>query len=181
MLLITVRGDEEWDEANEEFLPSFEITLRLEHSLVSISKWEAKWHKAFLGKQPKTSEESLDYIRCMVVSQNVEPRFLEYLTPENINEINSYIDNPMSATYIPDRPNGAVGKDVATSELIYYWMVAYQIPSEYEKWHLNRLLTLIKICDLKNSPNDKPRNVNEIMQSHAAINAARRKKLGTKG
>lgn len=180
MLRLTIRGEEYWDEEKEEFVPSFERTLQLEHSLVSISKWESKWRKAFLGKQEKTAEETIDYIKCMTITQNVDPSIYEHLSRENIDEVNEYIAAPMTATYIPEDPESTTNSEVVTSELIYYWMLCYQIPQEYQKWHLNRLLTLIKVCNMKNEPNKK-RSAKDIMARNAAINAARRKKYGTKG
>ena len=181
MLQITIPSRELWDESTNEFVITKEQTLQLEHSLISISKWESKWQKAFLTKQEKTHEETIDYIKCMTLNQNVDPNIYNYLTNENIRQINSYIDSPMTATYFSEGKEGRGGHgEQITSELIYYWMIALQIPFECQKWHLNRLLTLVRVCNIKNQP-PKKRSRREIMSRNAALNAARRKQLNTKG
>ena len=180
MLEITIRADERWDEEKEVFIPSVEKMIRLEHSLVSLSKWESKWCKAFLGRQEKTYEETVDYVKCMTITQNVDPDIYNQLSPENFEEINRYIEAPMTAAYYFESPNAPKGREVIVSELIYYWMIAYNIPSQYEKWHLNRLLSLIKMCEMKNSP-DKKMSVQDIAARNAALNAERKRRLGTKG
>lgn len=176
MLRITIPSQELYDEKNNKIVTTKETTLQLEHSLVSISKWEAKWRKPFIspnGENNKTTEETIDYIKCMTITQNVDPKIYNYLTVENIKEINSYIESPMTATTIKDTPGGTKKENI-TSELIYYWMVASEIPFECEKWHLNRLLTLIRICSIKNQP-AKKMSKNEILSRNAKVNAARRK------
>jgi len=180
MLQITIPAVELWDERKQEFVITKEQTLQLEHSLVSISKWESKWCKPFLSKQEKTSEETLDYIKCMTITQNVDPEVYNYLTIGNINEINEYIEAPMTATYFSDEKTNKTSREQVTAELIYYWMIAFNIPFECQKWHLNRLLTLIKVCNIKNQP-PKKRSKKEIMSRNAALNAARRKRLNTSG
>ena len=180
MLQITIPAVELWDERKQEFVITKEQTLQLEHSLVSISKWESKWCKPFLSKQEKTFEETLDYIKCMTITQNVDPEVYNYLTNKNIEEINNYIDAPMTATYFSDDKTVKPSREQITAELIYYWMIALNIPFECQKWHLNRLLTLIKVCNIKNQP-PKKRSRQEIMSRNAALNAARRKQLNTKG
>ena len=181
MLQLTIPlSPEGWDEVNEVFIEPKVTTIKLEHSLLSLSKWESKWCEPFLSKKNLTNEESLDYIRCMTVSKNVDPKVYLHITKENVDEIIKYINAPMTATTFSKNSNGKSSKEVITSELIYYWMIAYQIPSEYEKWHLNRLLTLIRICSIKNSP-PKKMGRGEVMRNNAALNAARRKKLNTKG
>lgn len=180
MLQITVPGSEFWDSKKEEFVYLDEKTLQLEHSLVSISKWESKWHKPFLLKDEKTTEEILDYIKCMTITQNVSPDVYLRLTKDNVNEIKAYIENSMTATTFSEEVMSKGGREIVTSELIYYWMVALGIPSEYQKWHLNRLLTLIRVCNVKNAP-PKKRSKKEIMSRNAALNAARRKQYNTRG
>jgi hypothetical protein len=180
MLQITIPAVEQWDERKQEFVTTKEQTLQLEHSLVSLSKWESKWCKAFLTKQEKTLEETLDYIKCMTITQNVDPEVYNYLTNKNIDEINKYIEAPMTATYFSDDKTVKTSREQITAELIYYWMIALNIPFECQKWHLNRLLTLIRVCNIKNQP-PKKRSKKEIMSRNAALNAARRKHLNTKG
>lgn len=180
MLQITIPAVELWDERKQEFVTTKEQTLQLEHSLVSISKWESKWCKPFLSKQEKTFEETLDYIKCMTITQNVDPEVYNYLTNKNIEEINNYINAPMTATYFSDDKIAKTSREQITAELIYYWMIALNIPFECQKWHLNRLLTLIKVCNIKNQP-PKKRNRKEIMSRNTALNAARKKQLNTKG
>lgn len=180
MLQIIVPGVEAWDDKKQEFLYTKEQSLQLEHSLVSVSKWESKWCKPFLSNRDKSVEEILDYIRCMTLTQNVDPNIYNCLTQDNIDKVNRYIESPMTATYFSEDPNGRKSREVITSELIYYWMVALNIPFECQKWHLNRLLTLIRVCNIKNQP-PKKRSKREILSRNAALNEARRKQLNTKG
>ena len=181
MLYITVPSVELWDEVKEEFVKTKEQTLQLEHSLVSISKWEAKWCKVFLSKKEKTYEETIDYIKCMTITQNVSPDTYKYLTKDNIEQINKYISAPMTATWFSEDKSGSrSNSEQVTSELIYYWMIAFNIPFECQKWHLNRLLTLIRVCNIKNKP-AKKMSKSDIMRRNASLNAARRKQLNTNG
>lgn len=180
MLKIVVPAGEMYDEKKEEFISIKEQTLQLEHSLVSLSKWESKWHKPFLDKKEKTFEETIDYIRCMTLTQNVDPKVYNFLTRENVEEINKYIENPMTATTFSDNANGKNNREIVTSELVYYWMIALNIPFECQKWHLNRLITLVRVCNVKNQP-PKKMSKREIMNRNAALNAARRKQLNSKG
>lgn len=181
MLRITIPiSPEEWDEEKEEFVePKYKV-LQLEHSLVSISKWESKWNKPFLSKDEKSYEETIDYIKCMTLTQNVDPEVYGHLTDDIIAQVNEYIAAPMTATSFSEEKNGSTNREVITSELIYYWMIALNVPPEYQKWHLNRLLTLIKVCNIKNQP-PKKRSKRELMSRNAKLNAARRKQLNTKG
>lgn len=180
MLTIVNPALEFWDEKREEFVLVGEQTLSLEHSLISISKWEAKWHKRFLSKETKSYEETIDYIRCMTLTQKVNPVVYYSLTEENLRKINHYIEDPMTATSFNDEKKSGGSGEAVTSELIYYWMVSFRIPWECEKWHLARLLTLIRICEIKNQP-PKKRSRREILANNAALNAARRKRLNSKG
>ena len=180
MLRITVPSTELWNEEKQEFVYTKEQTLQLEHSLVSLSKWESKWCKAFFSKKEKTLEEIVDYVKCMTLTQNVDPVVYDYLTNDNIDQINKYIEAPMTATYFSEDRIARANREQITAELIYYWMIALNIPFECQKWHLNRLLTLIKVCNIKNQP-PKKRNRKEIMSRNAALNAARRRRLNTSG
>ena len=171
---------ERWDEEKGEFIePKFQV-LQLEHSLVSLSKWESKWCKPFISKTGKTPEELLDYIKFMTITQNVKPEVYDHLTEANIEEIEKYIDAPMTATTFSEDKNGKSNREIVTAELIYYWMIALQIPFECQKWHLNRLLTLVRVCNIKNQP-PKKMSKKDIMSRNAQLNAARRKKMNTKG
>lgn len=180
MLQITIPATEQWDERKQEFVTVKEQTLQLEHSLVSLSKWESKWCKPFLSKNDKTNEETIDYIRCMTLTKNVDPDVYYCLTQENVKQIHDYIEAPMTATTFSKDQKRSTSREIITSELIYYWMIALTIPPEYEKWHLNRLLTLINVCNIKNAP-PKKRSTRDIMSRNAALNAARRKQLNSKG
>lgn len=180
MLQITTQEIEFWDERKQEFITKKAQVLQLEHSLISISKWEQKWQKAFLTKNEKTYEETIDYIRCMTLTQNVDPDAYYFISNEEVDRIDEYISSPMTATYFRDDKSPKTSSEIVTSELIYYWMISLNIPFECQKWHLNRLLTLIKVCQVKNSP-PKKRSKREIMAQNAALNAARRKRLNTKG
>lgn len=182
MLQIVIPDKEIYNEAKNEFIQVKGTTLTLEHSLVSISKWEAKWNKPFLDKNyQKTNEETIDYIRCMTLTQNVDPNIYYALSNDNLEEIRKYIEAPMTATTFSNHEKkGPHNSEIITSELVYYWMIAHNIPVEFQKWHLNRLLTLIRVCNIKNSP-PKKMTQREIMSRNAALNAARRKQLHSKG
>lgn len=180
MLRITIPATELWDEDKEEFINIKEQTLQLEHSLVSLSKWESKWHKPFLSKDIKTEEENIDYIKCMTITQNVDPKVYDFIPNDIREKIKEYIEDKMTATWFNDEKSGKGGSEQITSELIYYWMIIQNIPIKCEKWHLNRLLTLIKVCNVKNQP---PKKVGKkaLMSQRSQLNAARRKQLNTRG
>ena len=180
MLQVTIPAIELYDELRNEFINTKERTLQLEHSLVSLSKWESKWNKAFLSKAEKSDEETLDYIKCMTVTQNVDPDIYYGLTAEHIKQINKYIEAPMTATTFVDSKQGKNNREVITAELIYYWMIALNIPFECQKWHLNRLLTLIRVCNVKNTP-PKKMSKRATANHYAQLNAARRQQMNTKG
>lgn len=171
---------EGWDEKNEVFIDAETVTLKLEHSLASISKWESKWHKPFLVKDEKTHEETMDYIKCMTLTENVDDEIYDMMTDENLDQINAYIDDPMTATTFSNDHSKGRNREIVTSELIYYWMLSLQIPFECETWPLKRLLTLIRVCNVKNDPGKKM-SQRQIMNNNAALNAARRAKLKSKG
>lgn len=156
-----------------------ESKLKLEHSLVSISKWESRWEKPFLGNESKTPEQLLDYIKCMTIHK-VDPLVYDVLTTEQINEIGEYIDAKMTATWFNQLDKNKPNKDIVTSEIIYYYMVALNIPFECEKWHLNRLLTLIRVCNEKSQP-AKKMSKSEILARNKALNEQRKKELNTTG
>ena len=171
---------EGWDEVNECFVEAEVQVLDLEHSLVSLSKWESKWCKSFLSSKGMTEEETMDYIKFMTLTEDIDPTVYDHLTQDNVNKINEYIAAPMTATTFYDDKTQKGGKETVTSELIYYWMIALNIPFECQYWHLNRLLTLVRVCNIKNAP-PKKRSKREIMSRNAALNAQRRAQLNTKG
>lgn len=180
MLVITIGATEVYDESEGKFHTQGGIELQLEHSLVSLSKWEQEFEKSFLGKNEKTTEETFAYIRHMVLTQNPPEDFLQRLSKENLEAINAYIERKMTATWFSDQPGAPKSREVITSELIYYWMTVFNIPFECETWHLNRLFTLIRICNVKQA---KPKKMGraEVAQRNRELNAQRKAQLGTKG
>ncbi len=180
MLQITIPSIELWDESKEEYVYMKERTLQLEHSLVSLSKWESKWCKSFISNKNITEEETMDYIRCMTLTQNVPKEVYDYMPDSIIEQITAYINAPMTATYFSKIDNSKSSREPITSELIYYWMIALNIPFECQKWHLNRLLTLIRVCSIKNTP-PKKMGKRAVMSRNSALNAARRQQLGSRG
>lgn len=180
MLWITIPSEELWDEKEERFIYPKAHTLQLEHSLVSLSKWESKWNKVFLSKREKTLEETIDYIKCMTITQNVDPDVYNRLSSEHFAEISAYINAPMTATYFSGKEHGTPSREEVTAELIYYWMIMLNIPFECQKWHLNRLLTLIKVCNIKNKP-PKKMSKRDLYKYHSKVNEANKKRFGTNG
>ena len=181
MLTITISGDELFDEANNKFVSGEAIaTVNLEHSLVSLSKWESKYEVPFLSSGEKTTDQIVSYIHLMVISPGVTPEILSQLSQTNLEQINAYIESKQSATTFGLMPERKGRGETITSELIYYWMVAFNIPFECQHWHLNRLFSLIRICNVKQS---KPKKINrsEIAARNRELNAQRKAQLGTTG
>ena len=177
---IPIPARELYDSEKNRFIDIPKTVLVLEHSLISISKWESKWHKSYLSTPKKTAEEEIDYIRCMTVSSNVPPEAYYALTKKDIKLIENYINDPMTATTISNQ-NKRLGRDIITNEIIYYWMCELGIPFQpCEKWHINRLLMLIEVCSIKRQ---KPKNMSpaSVMRQNHALNAARRAKHHTRG
>lgn len=179
MIQLDIPDLEKFDDSKGEFLMIKGQTIQVEHSLVSISKWESKWNKPFLSKEPKTVNETIDYIKCMTITQNVRPEIYDNLTNDNVEKISKYISAPMSATWFKDN-NKNTSTEIVTSEIIYYWMISYNIPFECQKWHLNRLLTLIRVCSMKN---EKPKKMSrsEIINRNKTLNEQRKQQLNSRG
>lgn len=184
MLKIKIPDIEDlYDEKTERFFKIKGADLQLEHSLLSLARWESRWHKPFLGKEEKTNEQFIDYIKCMTITQNVDQEVYRYIPNSVLKEILDYIEDPMTATWFSSNETklGGIGnKEVVTAEIIYYWMVTLGIPVQFEKWHLNRLLTLIRVINVKNAPK-KNMNKKDILAQNRQINAARRAKHRSKG
>lgn len=180
MLTVCVSLNESYDEEKNEFIVSESFTLEMEHSLASLSKWESFFEKPFLGSEEKTNEEALGYIKAMTLTSEVPPEIFQRLSHENLKVINEYIDAKMTATWFNERSSKKDNHEVITSEIIYYWMISLNIWLECQHWHLNRLLTLIKVCNEKNTPAKKmPRG--QMIDERRALNAQRKQKLGTGG
>ena len=171
-----------YDPKTRQFIYSHskDVTLTLEHSLVSLSKWESKWKTPFLSKTEMTREETLDYIRCMTITQNVDPNVYKGIDDAIIRKVNDYIKDPMTATWFAEEENKKHQSVIITSERIYYWMIALQIPPEYRKWHLNQLITLIRVCELESRPKKKMSRAENLAQ-YRALNAKRLKAHRMKG
>ena len=180
MLSITVPGVESFDETSEEFVTLGDVVLELEHSLVSLSKWESIYEKPFLGNTEKTTEEVLGYVKAMLLTPEVPEETFLRLSEANLEEINAYIDAKMTATWFNEAPGAPRSREVITAELIYYWIVTFQIDWEVQYWHLNRLFTLIRVCNIKNA---KPKKMSrsEVAARNRELNAQRKAQLGTKG
>lgn len=186
MLQVVIPGIECYDEIKNEFVITDTVKISMEHSLLSLSKWESKWHKPFLDGKDKSYEETIDYYRCMTLTKNVDPDVYYNITTELAKEINDYIANPMTATWFSKRANRSIHQksslegSVVTSEILYYYMISLNIPFECQKWHLNRLTTLIRVVSEKNAPKQKMSN-QEILTQQAELNAKRRAELNSKG
>lgn len=180
MLQLNFPSMELFDEVKQEFIYIKQQDLQLEHSLVSISKWEAKWHKPFFSNSEKTLDEIQDYVRCMTITQNVNPNIYLRMSREMYEKIKNYLDEPMTATWFSKDQRVRSNREIITAEIIYYWMITYNIPLDFQKWHINRLLTLIRVCSIKNS-DPKKMSKKEVLSRQKALNAARRKKLNTSG
>ncbi len=180
MLRIIIEGDESFNNETQTFETINDVVIDLEHSLISLSKWESKNQKPFLSSGVKTAEEIFDYLKAMVVTPNVDLDALYRCSQENIDKIQAYIDSSQSATTFGIMPERRGPGEVITSELIYYWIVSFNIPFDCQYWHLNRLFSLIRICNIKNSKSkNMPRN--ELAQRNRDLNAKRKAELGTTG
>lgn len=179
MLKITIPASEQYDPVKNEFIYTKEQTLVMEHSLISLSKWEEKWKKPFLSQEPKTYEESLDYFRCMTITQNVDPNVYKAFDNDIITKINEYISDPHTATWFA-KGTSPPSRDVITAELLYYSMFANGVDIECSKWHLNRLMTLLRVFSEKNKP-DKKMSRPDIYSRQRELNKIRRQRYKTRG
>lgn len=180
MLTITIPDNEVFNEWTSEFIQVPGKTITMEHSLISVSKWESKWKEPFLDGKPKTRQQTLDYYRCMTVTPNVPSLVYRGITPEQEKKIQAYINDPHTASTVKHNGSSKGRREIITSELIYYWMVALEIPFECERWHLNRLFMLIEITNAKNQPSKKM-SKRDIMNQNRALNAARKARTGSSG
>ena len=180
MLVLKVPGTELFNEKTNEFITESEFTIELEHSLASLSKWESKFEKPFLGSDEKTDEEVFYYIKCMILTEEYPSDLKRRLTNENLKEINDYISAKMTATWFRDTPGPKGTSEVITAELIYYWMITFNIPFECQHWHLNKLFTLIKVFSIKNAKPEKM-SKRDLLARNRELNAQRKAQLGTKG
>ena len=187
MLQLTIPDAPEteyWDQNRNEFVTRPAIrggTIQLEHSLMAVSKWEAKWHKSFISTRDKTPAEFIDYIRCMTLSKDARPELFDILTAENLKAIDAYIHDPMTATTIKRKPGKGPSRKIVTAEQIYSWMIDCEIPFACEKWHLNRLMTFIEVRQAYADTGNKKMSPKSVMKNNAALNAARRGKMRSKG
>lgn len=180
MIKIEIPEGEFWNEKTQRFLNTPKTSLRLEHSLVSLSKWESHWEKSFINTTKKTREETLWYIRAMTLDEDVPDIVYDCLTDENIKQINNYIDSKQTATWFAENKNAKKSREIITAEIIYYWMISLNIPFECQHWHLERLITLIKVCDEKNAPKKKM-SPSQVAQRNRTLNEQRRAQLKTSG
>lgn len=180
MLELTIGQGEYYDEREERFITVAPKKVKLEHSLRSVAKWESKWKKPFLSKREVTRNETIEYARCMEITGNVDPEIFDYMTNEQLTQIEQYINDSMTATTINRRGPQKKSRKIITAEIIYFWMIQQGIPPEYDKWHLNRLLTLIEVCAIEGGP-QKKMSMKDQMAEQRAINAARQAKYKTKG
>jgi hypothetical protein len=183
MLTITIPETEFFNEQTQRFEPVEKTTITLEHSLVSLSKWEQKWKKPFLGREQRTTPETLDYIHCMLVKpKNLPDHYFRAIRDEDITKISEYINDTMTATWFNDsKSGGRQSAEIVTAEIIYFWLIALQIDFRVEKWHLNRLLTLVRVVNIKNDPKKKMMPRKEQLSQQRDLNAERKARLGTTG
>lgn len=183
MLKLILPKVENWDSKKQEFVYDQEVTLELEHSLVTLSKWESKWEKPFLGPEIKSTEETIDYIRCMTLTPDVPPETYHRLSSTHFTQVNSYIDSKMSATWFNEAAGAGKAsrsREIITAEIIYYWLDEFKINWEAQHWHLNRLFTLVKVHNQKNVP-EKKMSRRDMLSERNRLNAQRKTEMKSQG
>lgn len=181
MLTLTVPGFELFDNETQTFSTTETTVLELEHSLVSLSKWESKWNLPFLGRDEKTNEQIIDYVKLMTLTPDVPDEVYLRLSDENYEQINGYINSKQTATWFREDPNSPKNREIITAEIIYYWMIALKIPQEYQWWHLARLFTLVRVLNQKNQPPKKAGSTQSAAAQRRALNEARQRQYNTTG
>lgn len=179
MYPLTLPDFEAYNSETNEFVSIKGKTYKLEHSLISISKWESKWHRPFLSPTdgPRTPAETLDYVRCMCINDEIPESVLPYISRDEMDKIMKYINDPMTATTFSKRRKQRAARNSSTfvtSEVLYWQMSMFSIPYKCEQWHLNRLLTLLRVCEEKGQTPQKM-SERDILRQYASANAARRK------
>ena len=180
MLTIIVPGLELFNNETQKFTRTEELLLELEHSLVSLSKWESKWNIPFLGRDQKTNEQIIDYVKLMTLNEVSDDVFLR-LSEDNYNQINEYVNSKQTATWFREESNRPVNREIITAEIIHYWMISLQVPQEYQYWHINKLFTLIRVLNQKNQPKKKQGMTQSAAAQRRALNEARQRQYGTTG
>lgn len=180
MLIISIPEIDGFDEETQTFVSMPGGELHLEHNLIALSKWESITHKHLIGNEDITPEEMLLYIKCMITNEDYDPELLDRLPASEIERVSNYMADTKTATTFVKSGGESGSGEYTSSELIYYWMIACQIPFECEKWHINRLLTLIRVCNEKNQP-EKKMSRSDILSRNRDLNRARRQALGSKG
>lgn len=181
-------GDELFDEETNTFLHPVGKKLHLEHSLLSISKWEAEWEIPFLNTD-KTSEQSLSYIKCCVLDDDFDELLLNTLSDKNILDFNAYLSKGMTAKKIIDlrsslsqkrKSRRPASQKALTSEDIYYSMIQFHVWKECEEWPLQRLLSLLQLCSLKSNSTGEMSKSDQA-KFYREENARRKAKYHTNG
>lgn len=184
MFVLNIKEKVLWNEKDQEFVTISPYTIKIEHSLLSIRKWESKWHKPFMTQTQKTQAEQKDYVRCMTIGYELPEEVYATLDAQEMNEVFTYMNEPMTATWFSEndqkQAKSKMGSETVTYEIVYYWMSKLNIPYDCEKWHINSLMTLIKVSMLKEQPSKKM-SKRDVMSQNRALNEQRKAKMKSKG